>query len=65
MIGKTDRDKGSREKGSQEKERDDGERMTWKETMSVVLACYQAFLPVFLCIAAGLVIAFLLIGLYL
>lgn len=41
------------------------ERLSWKQTVSVIIACYQVFLPILLCILAGLTAAFILIGLYL
>lgn len=47
-----------------EKEKDK-ENFTFRETLSMIIACYQVFLPVFFCILAALILTFLLLGFYL
>ncbi len=37
----------------------------FKETFSLILACYQAFFPIFISLLAGLLGAFLLLALFL
>lgn len=41
------------------------EKMGFQESFCMILACYQAFFPVFFCLLSGLFGAFLLIGAFL
>lgn len=41
------------------------EKMGFLESFCMILACYQAFFPIFFCLTAGLLGAFLLIKMFL